>query len=1474
MDNHAYAEANQDPHSDRLVSILSDPALDPLFLKAERIGQPSAWWTHLPFAHWIVSAAEPRLLVELGTHTGVSYSAFCHAVQILGLPTQCWAIDTWHGDAHAGAYGDEIYNELRGFHDANYASFSGLLRSTFDEALPRFADGSIDLLHIDGLHTYDAVRHDFESWLPKLSERGVVIFHDINVLEGDFGVWRLWAELKERYPAFDFLHGHGLGVLGIGTKIPGAVENLLQVRDAASVARVRARFSWLGERWLSETRERMLAVRLHEQTVEAERLRAVETGSSQLAEQVTKLQAQVAEGEQRRIAEVAALSAQLDQQKEAERAAERRIELVEAMRVRSARRADAARAEAELATAHLEVARAEAEMEARARAEAEAALTVKADTDAVLRRAERDAAARREAEAAQREALARAERESAARASAETEAARLHGELQALHQMHNALTSSTAWRITYPFRRTGQRLPPGVRRLLRGAAKVAWWSASLQLPAKLHDRRAALMVPPSLAPVEAPQPQVTATLLPAPAAEARATNRAMRLVYISGEPDTPGHLYRVERPAAAARISGAEVLVVRMEEATEHLGSVAEADVLVLWRTPLNDKVAAAVGVARSAQVKIIFDVDDLMVDPSLAKTEVIDGIRSQDLPENLVASHFEQIRQAMLAADLCTASTDELAQHMQRAWKPVRTLPNSFDHQTLAASRLAVRHWSRERDGLLRIGYAGGSRTHQRDFALCAPAVAEVLRRFPEARLVAFCSPDGQRAILDVEEFPELRGYEDRVEWRNFVPLERLPEEMARFDINLAPLEVGNPFCEAKSELKYFEAALVDVPTIASSTGPYRRAIRDGETGFLAETAEEWMEALLRLAGDAGLRRRVAADARRDVLWAYGPERRIEEMADFMDLLRGGRPGAVAFERLAQRDATPRALRASLPKIPPYEVLFDGDTLGSADVTVIVPLYNYGRFVVEALDSVTQQTLPAIDLIVVDDASTDDSLEVALKWARANASAFNRLRVVRNLNNSGLALARNVGFDLADTPWVLPLDADNRLRPGCAEQCLRVAKAAGVAYAFPIIQQFGEGVELMGVPAYDPVRLANGNYIDAMALISRAAWAAVGGYRHVVGGWEDFDLWCSFAERGLRGEQVPGEPLAEYRVHGTSMIRTASASIERTESMIADLTRHHPWLTIIWPLAVPRPGARPALRLPAVQADGPGVEDGQEDRLRRLEAILPLLRCPDGGTLVLSKDREALVSEDGRRWPLVAGRPNLFDGLTPHINRDEHISNQLPDNARALTLACSGPVLHLSAGGSAERFSNVIEAEAAVFRNTDVLADAHRLPFADGCFDAVVAMNAFEHYSDPNRAAREILRVLAPGGRVLIRTAFLQPEHEAPWHFYNCTRFGLQNWFRDFEVEELRVSENFHPGHSLAWLASACEAALRGSASERAADVFTKTSLGEFVSMWRTPEKMRVGKGLQSWTDLAALPQEAQSGIAAGFEFLGRKPM
>ena len=160
---------------------------------------PNPWVGHLPFAFWVMGAIRPEIFVELGTHSGNSYFAFCQSAKELHLPTQCYAVDTWQGDMHAGQYDDTVYNEVSGHNEAHYSKFSHLLRMTFDEALSQFSNGSVNLLHIDGLHTYEAVKHDFETWLPKLAPNAIVLFHDTEMRDHGFGVWKFWAELQEKY---------------------------------------------------------------------------------------------------------------------------------------------------------------------------------------------------------------------------------------------------------------------------------------------------------------------------------------------------------------------------------------------------------------------------------------------------------------------------------------------------------------------------------------------------------------------------------------------------------------------------------------------------------------------------------------------------------------------------------------------------------------------------------------------------------------------------------------------------------------------------------------------------------------------------------------------------------------------------------------------------------------------------------------------------------------------------------------------------------------------------------------------------------------------------------------------------------------------------------------------------------------------------------------------------------------------------
>src|SRR5215469_2530017 len=137
--------------------LITSPVLAKRFVpRRYRPGNLGNWSGHLSFANDLVAALRPRLLVELGTHYGESYFGFCQAVEENGVPCSCVAVDDWKGDEHAGFYDESVFREVNQYNSENYARFSTLLRTTFEKALEKVSDGSVDLLHLDGLHTYEA----------------------------------------------------------------------------------------------------------------------------------------------------------------------------------------------------------------------------------------------------------------------------------------------------------------------------------------------------------------------------------------------------------------------------------------------------------------------------------------------------------------------------------------------------------------------------------------------------------------------------------------------------------------------------------------------------------------------------------------------------------------------------------------------------------------------------------------------------------------------------------------------------------------------------------------------------------------------------------------------------------------------------------------------------------------------------------------------------------------------------------------------------------------------------------------------------------------------------------------------------------------------------------------------------------------------------------------------------------------------
>lgn len=171
---------------------------------------------------------KPKVIVELGCYKGNSLNAFSQSVLEHNLDTKIYGIDMWQGDLHMGEFPEDIFIEVEGFFCRNYPSIVTLKKMSFNDAVNDFEDESIDLLHIDGLHTYEAVREDFETWLPKMSDHGVVLFHDTLVEKENFGVNKFWSEVSTQYPSYNFSFCHGLGVLLVGKQIPTKVEEVIE----------------------------------------------------------------------------------------------------------------------------------------------------------------------------------------------------------------------------------------------------------------------------------------------------------------------------------------------------------------------------------------------------------------------------------------------------------------------------------------------------------------------------------------------------------------------------------------------------------------------------------------------------------------------------------------------------------------------------------------------------------------------------------------------------------------------------------------------------------------------------------------------------------------------------------------------------------------------------------------------------------------------------------------------------------------------------------------------------------------------------------------------------------------------------------------------------------------------------------------------------------------------------------------------
>lgn len=395
------------------------------------------------------------------------------------------------------------------------------------------------------------------------------------------------------------------------------------------------------------------------------------------------------------------------------------------------------------------------------------------------------------------------------------------------------------------------------------------------------------------------------------------------------------------------------------------------ADLIVLFRAPYSVTVAAVVAEARRRGVSVVFSVDDLVFRPELlgdaaalehASPEIVAGFRQS----------VESYARTFAASDYFLGSTEALVAAARDAGRTAFLHRNGLGSPQLAcaeharAQALAAR-FSGNGSGPrpLRVGFLSGTDTHDRDLAAVAPALRRALDRFPHVRMVI----GGPVAVP-----PELDGLGERLERWPFVAWSDLPSYIASLDVNLAPLELPSVFNQAKSEVKYLEAAAVQVATVASPSDAFRIATRDGASGLLAADPDAWSQALERLLLGEEERATVARSARRDVYRRYTPLVQDGALLDILDAIdeRGpchegpapspipmeaGGGSCVALEPAAARyDSYQLAAESGGPLGPGTEVeqtfVCRGDGFWRADVMVgTYARRNAHQVVLEVLD-------------------------------------------------------------------------------------------------------------------------------------------------------------------------------------------------------------------------------------------------------------------------------------------------------------------------------------------------------------------------------------------------------------------------------------------------------------------------------------------------------------------------------------------
>jgi glycosyltransferase involved in cell wall biosynthesis len=464
-------------------------------------------------------------------------------------------------------------------------------------------------------------------------------------------------------------------------------------------------------------------------------------------------------------------------------------------------------------------------------------------------------------------AMSEAEAASLSRGELVRRHARLSAEFESLQAALEEIHRSRGWRLLNWCRKIlDKALPPksrrrrfvadGLRKLLQARQSLLrWWTGP--------PRNNALQV----------------QLLPLPRTGRNTAEPDIRVAYIGSADIHPASMrYRAHNLVEALALHGAHGTFVPEEVLTRHFSEVLAHDLIVLVRRRWNPSIKTLIQTARQAGIPLVFDLDDYLFEPWILP--YIDGARSTPASTLQMIKDF---RTTLTWCDYFTGTTRFLVDRAAALRRPGWVIRNGLNAFQVERCRALLLQAEPRSESTVRIGYFSGTLTHHADFRVVYPALIRLLKEFPQVHLLVV-------GELDLGEFPGLQARSAQIRKVEYVDWRDLPALIASVDINIVPLE-RSLFTEGKSNLKYYEAGILKVPTIATPTEPFTSSIREGESGMFAASDEKWYQALKLLVTDASLRRRLGEQAHADVLHNFLPGVIAEEaLAAYGQMIRARR--------------------------------------------------------------------------------------------------------------------------------------------------------------------------------------------------------------------------------------------------------------------------------------------------------------------------------------------------------------------------------------------------------------------------------------------------------------------------------------------------------------------------------------------------------------------------------------------------------